>query len=188
MLKWALRALVLAYAVAAVTLNFKSVLAERHVAQTQIWSAVDPLQAFGAIKAAYETMPLDARIRMQFIMSLEQLRLREKTKIEPIAADLIYNIAKTASPMHQAVMSSRAMYLLNSGRWRESGEIKVLVDAMRSKAKLYPETWMISAYYHGMSGNPAIAAQSLVKGLQVGGRIESFRRLAKVINMEIEEK
>lgn len=184
-----LRAVCLAVVCATVTLNAKGFLAERHYAQAQLWTrSGDPLQAFGAIKSAYEVMPFDARIRMQYIMTLEALRYREKTKIDPKAADIIYGISKTASPMHQAVMYSRAMYLLNSDRWKESNEIAVLVATMRSKAKLYPETWMVSAYYNGKAGNRAAAAHSLIKGMQAGGKIKDFRRLAKAINMEIEEK
>lgn len=133
-------------------------------------------------------MPWDSRIRMQYIMSLERLRASDKVKVLPQAADLIYRIAKTASPMHQAVMVSRATYLLNTGRWKGNSEITELVNALRAKAKMYPETWMVLAYYNGRIGDQAAAAQSLVRGLQIGGDIKTFRNIARSINMEIEEK
>jgi predicted Zn-dependent protease len=146
------------------------------------------LQAFGAIKAAYDTNPFDSRIRMQYLISLEKLRERAKTSIDAQAADRIYEIAKTASPRHQAVMLARVTYLLNSGRWKNDLEAGRLIRQMRRNASMYPETWMATAFYQSKIGNQGAAAAALVRGMKAGGRLPDFKRVANSINMEIEEK
>lgn len=177
----------LCWLAASVALSVKAQLGERHYAQTQLWSRTDPLQAFLAIKAAHDAMPLDARFRMQYVMTLEHLRSSgAKVRLDKEAADRIFDIASSASPAHPAVMVARASYMLNSERWNEP-QVKELVERLKAKASLYPESWMVVAFYNGKKGDHAQAASALVKGLTAGGKLKDFQRVARQINLEIEQ-
>ena len=140
-----------------------------------------------AVKAANDAFPFDARFRMQYIMTLEHLRSSgRKVQIDNKAADRIFTIASTASPAHPAVMAARASYMLNTDRWREP-EMAPLIERIKSKASIYPESWLVIAFYNGRIGNQGAAASALVKGMQAGGKLPDFQRVARSMNLEIEQ-
>lgn len=171
-----------------IAFNWRAFEGEHHYSQVQGWTRTSPLQAFLAVKAAHEAMPFDHRFRMQYVMTLEHLRATggPKIKLDKEAADRIFEIANSASPNHPAVMIARANYMLNTGRFNEPG-MASLIGQMRAKAKLYPETWLTIAVYSARTGDQAQAAASLVKGLTAGGRLNEFQRVARQINLEIEQ-
>lgn len=142
-----------------------------------------------ASNAAYQSMPLDGKYRVQLALSLESLTISDKrARLDPRAADLVSAVASTVSPTHPAILVARAQYLLNSGRWKDSDELDRIADTLKTRAKTYPQTWMVEAHRNAKLGNTDRAAEALMAGLRAGGRLDEMRRVANAINMEIEEQ
>jgi hypothetical protein len=170
-------------------MGFRSIQGERHFTQVQSWVSSDLLQSFLAANEAYKAMPLEARYRGQLALSLESLVLTDKrARLTPQAADRVAAIAWTVSPSQPGLLVARAQYLLNSGRWQQSDELDRIAATLRSKAKTYPQTWMVEAFRTAKLGDTEKAIQALMNGLNAGGKIEQMRRVANAINMEIEEQ
>lgn len=169
---------------------FASLRGEYHVSNIHAWHRQgNPLQAFAAANEAYKANPFDGLTRVQLALSMENLLASGRNvKLSPQAADRIHRIASSASPHQPAVMVSRAQYLFNSGRWRDGDEIERIISSLESKARSFPQTWMIVASYAGRSGHPERAAGALVKGLEAGGKFADMQRVARSINMEIEKQ
>jgi hypothetical protein len=169
--------------------SVRSIRAERHFTQVQAWVQSDPLQTFLASNEAYRAQTFEGRYRVQLALALESLVLSDtRAKLTPGAADRVWIISASAGPNHPAVLVARAQYLLNSGRWRDSDEIERVTSNLKTKAKTYPQTWMVEAYRQAIAGNSDLAADALLAGLRVGGKLEDMRRIANAINMEIEEQ
>jgi hypothetical protein len=142
-----------------------------------------------AANAAYQAMPLEGRYRVQLAVSLESLVINDKrAKLTPQAADKVSAIASSSSPNHPGVLVARAQYLMNSERWKDSDELERIASTLKAKAKTYPQTWMVEAYYHALAGRTEEAKEAILAGLSAGGKLEEMRRVANAINMEIEEK
>ena len=135
-------------------------------------------------------MPLDGRIRMQFALSLDAMRADKKLKvnIDDKAADRVHAIASSASPNHPAVLVIRAQYLLNSGRWIGSDEIVNIVHRLERNVRSHSQSWMIIAYYYGMTGDTDKASKALIAGLEAGASLGDMQPIANSINMEITEQ
>jgi predicted Zn-dependent protease len=183
------KCLALSLACAFAWVGVKSIQAERHFTQVQSWVSSDLLQAFMAANAAYQAQPWESRYRVQLALSLESLMVNDKrARLTNEAADKVWRVSRSASPDHPAVLVARAQYLLNSGRWKDSGEINQISETLRAKAKTYPQTWMVEAYLGAATGDTTKAIEALMEGMRVGGRLKEMQRVANAINMEIEEK
>jgi len=66
-------------------------------------------------------MPLEERYRRQLPLSLMSLMGNPKVKIEPAAADNLFNVGMSADPNNPALLIARGLYLMNAGR--NPGEI-----------------------------------------------------------------
>lgn len=156
----------------------------------------DYLSGFRHVKRAYAAMPLDMRYRLQFLASLEILRSgRENTDVSIEAADRAYELSASASPRHPSVLIARGGYLIDSGRWKHSDEIKEIVSQLETGAALLPESWLVITAYKGLSGDEAGAIRALITGLERhravyanGGPIENWKRVAALANLRIEER
>jgi hypothetical protein len=167
----------------------QSIRAEWHHTQVQAWVSSDTLQAFLAANEAYKAMPFEGRHRVQLAISLESLVITDsRAKLTSGAADRVAIVSASVSPTHPAVLVARAQYLINSGRWNESGELAGIADTLKRKARTYPQTWMIEAYRQALAGQPQLASDAILAGLNAGGKIEEMRRVAEALNMEIEEQ
>lgn len=146
----------------------------------------DPLQAFAAANEAYKAMPWSAQHRTQLVFSLEGLSGNKQIKVDQSAADRAYAISKSAAPNHPGVMTARAQYLINSGRWREP-EMAGLVGRLETFKRQH-ETWMISALYHGLNGEQDKAIDAIQHAMDAGAKFEDMQKVANSINLEITEQ
>jgi predicted Zn-dependent protease len=123
---------------------------------------------------------------MQLQLSLENLvSSNKKVVLDHAAADRAFAISKTASPSHPALLVARAQYLLNSGRWKESNELKLLARRLEKLNPGYPQSWMVVALTHGLHGKPDLASKALMNGIATGGAVKDMQHVAGLINLEI---
>jgi hypothetical protein len=170
-------------------LNVKSVLAEKHFKQAELWNNHSPLQTFAAVNEAYKTMPFEGRYRIQLLLSLGGLLAsNDKARVQPDAADKAYRYAASASPHQPAVLISRAQYLINSGRWKENGELAHIAGVLERSARKHHQAWMIVAFHYALVGQNDKASAALIEGLEAGGPEADMQRVANMLNMEITEQ
>jgi predicted Zn-dependent protease len=123
---------------------------------------------------------------MQLQLSLESLvSTNKKVVLDHAAADRAFAISKTASPNHPALLVARSQYLLNSGRWKESNELRFLTQRLEKLNPGYPQSWMVVALYHGLHGKPDVAGKALMNGIATGGSVKDMQHVAGLINLEI---
>ena len=125
----------------------------------------NPVGALGLNIRAVERYGLPAYPRFQLILTLHNLTVRygKRAKLSPDAADLIYEIAASASPHHPSVLASRAEYLLNSRR----GNAEPLVERLKQNASLQEATWMLDAAVAARKGENQRVAASIRKALAI---------------------
>lgn len=168
------------------TLSAKAIQGEQYFSAGLHWVKSDTLQAFLAVNMAYRTMPFEGRYRMQLQLSLESLvATNKKVVLDHSAADRAFAISKTASPNHPALLVARAQYLLNSGRWKESNELRLLSSRLEKMNPGYPQSWMVVALYNGLHGKRDKASKALMHGIATGGALQEMQTVAGMINLEI---
>jgi hypothetical protein len=193
-LNWACTPLILALIGTLVWFHGHAIQGQQHFSLAQAWAKRgEPVQSLIAANEAAKAFPLRGRYRMQVSLSLESVRANiANAKVDKTASDKAHQLALSAAPRHAGVLFARGAYLMNSGRWRETREIEVIVHDLESYARAHPESWAVSASYWGFSGNQKRAAHALMNGVKAAHRLgegmAQIRQVAKSLNMEIREQ
>ena len=140
-------------AVGLLAAGFLGVKSDMYMNAMKAWMPTDPILALRLNVNAYETYPLQAWPRRQVMLSLNSLLSRADGNedldviLKPDAADILYEIGKTAAPNDPNVLFARGSYLLRTGRWSESGEADQILSVMKGNASRLPATWVMEMAY-----------------------------------------
>ena len=141
---------------------------------------VSPAHALQVQLGALETYDWDPWLRLQTTLTLATvLRTYKPTQVEldPVAADKIYEISRSAAPEHPGVLITRIEYLLNSGRHSESDEIEHTLAVLKKRGPLYAETWALDALYAGRLRDEARMEHAVRKALGLPRGRKIFERM-----------
>jgi hypothetical protein len=143
----------------------------------------NPLAALSENVTALAYWPIDRQIRHQLILSVRAASSLPNVNLDPKAADRAYQISGSTAQRSPDTEFARVEYLINSGRWSESGEIDSILDRMRRSAPHLPQTWFSSAVISAFRGNYAEAKEQAQRALSMkyipGVQVESLQRLLK---------
>jgi len=116
---------------------------------TIAWQHLYPKQAFIWNYQAIQLWPYDRRFRHQFMLTLRFLMYKagDKVKLTTKAADIAYDISRSAAPHEPSIQIARVEYLLTSRRFKESDEIEKLLRALSRAARHQPAYWLVEANY-----------------------------------------
>jgi O-antigen ligase len=155
---------------------------ERHL-------AARPLAAFQANLAARELMPLANRPRRQLILSLACLAKAagENLRLQPEAADRVFEISASAGRHTPAVLIKRVEYLINSARHVERrAEIESIMADLRGRAQLQPSFWLADAWLAVLAADATRAAYAVQRGRALADHapvlMAQFERLAATLD------
>ena len=112
-------------------------------------------------------LPWDARIRRQFILSLSGLvaQYGGQVELDPVAADRIYEVAKTAAPNNPGTLLARATYLYNAHRG--GPELEGILSRLKTWMPGFAEVWVIEGAWAFAIGDHERSAVAVKTGLAI---------------------
>lgn len=152
---------------------------------TRYYLQNDPMTALRANLMAIEVYPLDFWPRNQLILSMsavweaysDVLIVIPEADFEEIPGKLIitlesmddvYALAASAIPHNAAILYRRAEFLMNTGQ-ASSPECVQLMNTLRDKVQLRPETWAILAWHAVLTEDEDQFNQSILTLLNTPG-------------------
>lgn len=146
-------------------------------------SQANPPVSFELMNRALQANSWHHQYRMQIGPSLHNLFLRygPRVRVSREDATRIYQTSINASPTHPLLLTSRAHYLLATGEWRRSDEIKERIAALEKHAGGYPNALLIVYMYYGVSGDSERAAGALQRAVAVGATEQHLKAAAAFV-------
>ena len=123
---------------------------------TETIVAENPYYGLLANFAAYQTFPWPRHIRNQLAISLNVAIAKEpdSIRIDPGAADLVYDIARVSSGRATSIELGRIEYLLMSGRWQDRrDEIEDRLYWLKQNASKHAAVWLVEGKWALLLGD-----------------------------------
>lgn len=128
-----------------------------------------PDEAYALNLRAHERYPYDRHGRIQLPLTLLQWRIAARAGgPAPEQADRAFGIGLAADPYSMELLVARVEYLLDSGRYTETGpEVEALLARLREIGPRVLEGYVLDAQYRLLTGDTPRARQSLAEALRI---------------------
>lgn len=120
----------------------------------------NPVLAFVENIMAYDLSPYSVETRRQLSGSMLAMISTGRAQIEPEAAEIVWEVSQTVSPLDAAGLVGRAAYLLNYGH---ADQLDPIAVALKRVMPWAIETWIIEAYAALVANDRARAEHAIAK-------------------------